>query len=299
MSFTQEQLEERRSFLGASEVSAALGLSRYKTPYQLWREKVLGDEVDISERLAIEIGNALEPVILERFTRSTGLVVTDRQLVITDPANPWRRATLDGRASDGNLVEAKSVGFAHPDEWGEEDTDMIPMEYFCQTQRQLSLDTAEFCYVPVIVLNRTERLYKIQRDNDFIADMIERERQFMEMVWNKTPPDPISLADLKLRYPTDNGMSIQADITVAAAVDHLKNVKAELKTLEAREEELKISIAGFMGDATTLVTSMGETLCTYKSQNRSGIDSKSLRKDHPTIADAYTKVSSFRVLRLK
>lgn len=290
---------DRSMGLGASDASAACGLSKWKTPYQLWREKVLGDQPDISEKLAIEVGKALEPVIIDRFARSTGLAVTDQQRIVVDSSNPWRWVTLDGVASDGALIEAKSVGFANPEDWGEEDTDMIPMSYYCQTQHALSCVGAETCYVPVIVLNRTERLYKIQRDNDFIADMIEREKQFMEMVWNKTPPDPISIADLNLRYPADNGMSIIADISTAAAIDDFTHVKAELKALEKREEALKLAIGAFMGDASELVDSMGRTLCTYKSQSRSGLDTKGLKKDHPTIAQAYATSSQFRVMRLK
>lgn len=291
---------DRRLGCGASDAAAAIGLSKWKTPYQLWREKVLGDQPDISEKLAIEVGKALEPVIIERFSRNTGLFVADQQLVVTDPDNPWRWVTLDGRASDGGLVEAKSVGFANPEDWGEEDTDMIPMSYFAQTQHGLScVPDAPYCYVPVIVLNRTERLYKIQRDNDFIADMIERERQFMELVWNKIPPELTTMADVKLAYPRDTGTSVVADMSIAGLVSDMKHVKEELKALSAQEEVMKVTIASFMGDASTLVLETGETLCTYKSQSRNSLDSKALSKAYPDIAEAYAKVSSFRVMRLR
>ena len=147
--------------LGASDAAAAVGLSKWKTPYQLWQEKLgiaANDDHD-AEALHLEMGNALEPLAIARFERKQKLTVSDRQVRVVDPTWDKRWVTVDGLASDGGLVEAKSVGFADPREWGDEfDDGAIPMHYLLQTQHAMACTVASHTWVPVIELNRQFRI---------------------------------------------------------------------------------------------------------------------------------------------
>lgn len=100
-----EQLERRRSSLGASEVAAVCGLDPFKSALDVWASKkgLLTD--DAGE--AAEWGNLLEPVILQRYADSRGVKLT-RPGTLTG-AEPWITATPDAVAS-GRNVQAKAVG---------------------------------------------------------------------------------------------------------------------------------------------------------------------------------------------
>ena len=58
---TREQfLRERRSGIGGSDVAAILGLSRWKTAYQVWQEKTGRAAIDEGDNERLHFGNVLE-----------------------------------------------------------------------------------------------------------------------------------------------------------------------------------------------------------------------------------------------
>ena len=71
---------DRRAGLGASDAPAALGLSPWKTPLELFLEKT-GRAAPVEEKLSMRIGRALEPVVLRAFVDETGLAVTRQQVI--------------------------------------------------------------------------------------------------------------------------------------------------------------------------------------------------------------------------
>lgn len=294
------EVVDRSLGLGASDAAVAIGKSKWKTPYQLFREKVFGDAPDISELLHIEVGNALEPVAIKRFERNNNLTVGHRQDVLYDKKRPWRWVTLDGVASDNGLVEAKSVGFADPNEWGEDQSDFIPLHYYIQVQHGLDIADLKHAYVPVIMLNRSERLYQITRDDEFINELVKLEEKFYhDYLLPKVAPPLTNMIDFAIAHPLDNGTSIMATHSVLATATLFKDTKSRIKELEEQEERLTFQVAAFMGDATTLLDLNGLPVLTYKQQSRTTLDSKGIKKDHPGIYDAYSNVSSFRVMRIR
>lgn len=293
------ELIDRNTGLGASDAAAACASSKWKTPYQLWLEKTGQSDIDLKEKLQIQIGNALEPVILDRFVKAQKVQIFDQQRQFVDPERPWRWATVDALSSDGGLVEAKSVGFADPKDWGENETEEVPLQYWIQCMHGMSCTGLKFTWLPVVVLNRTERLYRIQRDDDYIVQMIEREHEFMQHVWNNVAPDARTLEDCGIAWPTDDGSTIVADAETEENAARLKNVKVNAKALDVQEEELKTAIAVFMREASTLIDASGHQLLTYKSQSRTTVDSKALRQDHPALAEQYNRTTSFKVMRVK
>ncbi len=99
-STNEEQWHAVRSEgIGASEIAAALGCSRYMTPRQLWARKVglPVDEMPVHDRM--RWGTALEPVAAAWLENEWRVAVQRPEPFTVDvhPVHEWMRATLDGR----------------------------------------------------------------------------------------------------------------------------------------------------------------------------------------------------------
>lgn len=279
---------DRNSGLGASDCPAVLGVSPWVTPLQLWERKV-GLAPEQPENMAMRLGSALEPIVIQEFTHKTGLSVTDQQRRIVDPANEWRWATLDGIASDGALVEAKTTSRAEG--WGEEGTDQIPDYYIAQVQHQMAVAGFELAWVPVLIAGRDFRVYRVERDEDVIQYINREESAFWQRVVSREAPPPQS-ADASRVFVRDNGKSIAASGGIGAAWLELialkRRAKEDLEQIDALENQIKL----FMGEASVLTDNAGQPLVTWKaSKDSSKTDWKALAESlqpSPELLAQYT-----------
>ncbi|HEY0684701.1 MAG TPA: YqaJ viral recombinase family protein [Steroidobacter sp.] len=292
MSLTAVQLKERAYGIGASESAAVIGLSAYRSPLEAYLQKVNdADGVprkpeDPKDRLRLEGGSALEPVILGHFERTTEMPVTDRQLRVHDPKHPWRWVTLDGRASDGGLVEAKKTEITGA-VWGDGDED-VPDDYYCQAQHGMACTDAQHVYVPVLLPRWEFAIYIIRRDDEFIDLMTKRQLEFMERLRTRTPPPVQSLEDAKLMWPRNKPLlRVTADATTTEIAQQLANLKAQMKRDEEKKEQLELQIKCAMGEAEELVGRTGR-LATWKN-NKDGtkFDQESFAIHHPDLWRKY------------
>lgn len=291
MSFTPEQLLERRKGLGASDSAAACGLSKWKTRLQLYLEKTGQAQPTDQEALHLEMGHALEPMILTRFERKQKLTVTNRQEKFVDPDWPKRWSTVDGISSDWGVVNAKSVGFADPREWGDESEDSaVPMEYLISSQHEMACTDLSFAWLPVVVLNRQFRIYRIERDDELIELVTNKEKEFMEMVEARTPPPPADLEDAKLLWPSHKtNKRVDADDDIAQAVRRLKRSKARAEKLGELQDALKLHIQRHMADAAELIY-IGKPICTWKQAKPSmKFDEDAFALRHPRVYQKYLR----------
>ncbi|HEY1900731.1 MAG TPA: YqaJ viral recombinase family protein [Steroidobacteraceae bacterium] len=297
MKFTEAELAERRTGLGASEAAASVGLSPWKTQLQLFMEK-MGSEVvadpDTEEELALhlEMGIALEPVALSRFTFRTKFQVTDRQRKVVDPQWPRRWVTLDGISSDMGLVEAKSTGFASPDDWGDPLEDgSVPMQYLLQCQHGMACTGLEHAWMPLIITNRQFRLYRIQRDEELIQLLTRQQRAFWDLVEAKSPPAAVSLEDAKIAWPKDaKGTKAKITPETLEALQRHHRVRANIKQFEAEKEELELAVKSVMGTISELVDVTGAPLVTWRQNKASNVfDVDKFAFEHPTLYPKYLK----------
>jgi len=181
--------------IGASDAAAACGASRYKSRYQLWREKTgeLNPEPPTEQ---MRWGLWLEPAITQAYYERTGLELRGQQVCWEHLQYPWMRSTLDTIA-ESRLVEFKSVGYSIGHHLGEDgDSDSLPPEWILQVQHQLAVTGFEVCDVAVFLGHLLElRLYPIIRNDDLIARLIESESEFWESVQNRTLPPPETIDD--------------------------------------------------------------------------------------------------------
>lgn len=281
--FTAEQLEDRRKYLGASECSAALGMSSFFSTYELYLSKQ-GKGKPIEKTIPMMVGTALEPVCLDLLEREDSVMVVDRQRLFVDDSTPWRRCTIDGYVhAESAIVEAKTSGDFRG--WGDGE-DEVPLPYLYNAMHSLMcIPEAKKVLFPVLIGGRTYRRYTVKRDDELIDLVRQGEEHFRKVWWEPGIAPPASnQTDIKLMYPKDHGITKTASANDAGKISDLKALKASEKVLKEKIEKAELVVKDLIGDAATMIDVKGAVLATWKTQSRD---------------EFVTKASSFRVLRLK
>lgn len=291
--------QDRSHFIGGSDAAAVMGLSPYTTPVELWQEKTgrkRKDPVDPMRAKILARGHKLEPFIREMAIdklRERGLKV---ELVACneryrDDEFPFLSCEIDfelrltGEIVIGgqllNLkrehinVDAKSVtGFARK-KWGMEDTEDVPIEYACQFQHGLMITDRNLCLVAALRSFDDVDLFWTQRDDETIAGMRAREVAFWDCVQTGRAPDPLTFDDIKLLFPQDNGLAIEATVEIAEKVAQLKQIGEQRREWEKAEEVLKFEVGEYISPNSRL-TYKGQDICSWKGQNDTRLDQQLL-----------------------
>jgi predicted phage-related endonuclease len=103
---------DRTQGLGGSDIPALLGFSPFRTPFDLYLEKIGGKDYEQNlspeKKRILGIGSELEDFVIKQFEEEHGAQVARRQerIVSTDHNFLW--ATIDGMC-EGSVVEVKTT----------------------------------------------------------------------------------------------------------------------------------------------------------------------------------------------
>ncbi|KKN36573.1 hypothetical protein LCGC14_0772430 [marine sediment metagenome] len=276
-------LAERRTGLGGSDAPAVLGISSWSTPYELWAEKSgLIEAGDLSDKECVQWGDRLEGVIGEAYAEKTGRTVTrwPKYTIARHNEHHWMICTPDatqvghptndppGFQKRGDL-QIKTANQYKLCEWQDEP----PLAYQVQLQHELAVTGDEWGTLAVLIGGQTSREFDFLRNERFIAALMEQEEAFWDRVQSGNPP-PVdgskatTSALLKL-HPEDSGEAIDLPAEAAQWDKELAEVKANLKALEARENELKNQLRDAIGKATYGLLPDGGRY-SWKTQNKQG-----------------------------
>ncbi|MHB1024028.1 MAG: YqaJ viral recombinase family nuclease [Acidobacteriaceae bacterium] len=295
----QIQQPDRATYIGGSDAATILGVSPWQTRYQLWAKKsgLVQEVVDPAKEKIFARGKRLEPVILQMFEDESGLRVDHRNRRFQDSEYPFLAAEIDGETGNEN-IDAKSAQPFSRHLWGEPGSDDIPIYYAAQFMHGLMVTGRDICHVAAMIGLDDFRIFKIHRDDELIALIRERELEFWELVQNQTPPPIETAEDAMSVWPTSHLETAEVSEAVADMVQEIKMVKAQIKGLETREEELRDAILPAFQDAEAIARA-GRILATWKSQNATRLDQKAITAAHPEIVEQLKVMSSTRVLRIK
>lgn len=299
-------LEEMKTGIGASEAAAAIGLSKYKTAYQLWLEKTGQAQPEPSGEEA-EWGLLHEPNILDRFARKQGVEVVHVPF-LRDAKHAFMIAHPDGLiAGTACGVQAKSVdkdAFRFSEQWGEPDapgnpSDQVPLAYYYQAQHEMRVAGWEMLRFAVLVGGNRDVTYTVPRDEDLIEDLIELEAAFWRNVQERVAPEVKTIVEAAQRYPNASRLEIEATPEIVEACNRLAMAKAAVKNSEEEVDGLGAAVRGFMGEADTLVHA-GEVLATWKGQSSRRFSESKMLELYPDVDVDACKVSgSYRRFLLK
>lgn len=107
----QDVSKDREKFIGGSDIPVILGISTFKTRWQLLQEKAGIIENDFSGNEYTEYGNIMEPKIRDYVNQTQGLSCEEARFITRD-----LRAHLDGYDPDSDVVlEIKTTSQIHED----------------------------------------------------------------------------------------------------------------------------------------------------------------------------------------
>lgn len=174
----------RHKGLGASDIPVIMGVSPWKTPYQLWEEKIQDEPPENKTSYILEKGKETEVIARNWYSK-----IYKRPMSATTKVHPeydFLRASLDGYDADMGLVlEIKLVG--------KEDHDLakqgkIPNKYIPQLQAQLLVTGAKSVHYFSFCEGHGE-IVVILPDPEYQQKILKAARAFWSSVLTKTPPE--------------------------------------------------------------------------------------------------------------
>lgn len=283
----EEWLMARRKGLGGSDIGAIMGVNPYKTPYELWKEKIEGKEYTNSE--AAYWGHILEEPVANEFSKRTGKKVAKVNYMLQHPKYDFMLANIDRRVVGENaILECKTTNEYNKKLWKD---DEVPASYIFQCMHYMAVTGAEKAYIACLVGGQKYIYKEIQRDEDLIQFMIEREKEFWDCVKNKIPPSDSKPSEL---YIKDNGKTIELDLLEELqAWDDIQEQKTKLQNLE---DECKEKIQFKLKDAQ--IALFRERKVTWKNQISHRVNTKRLKEEQPEVYKAYLKEVNTRVFKI-
>ena len=295
-----EWLEARRKGIGGSDASAILGQNQWESPLSVYMDK-RGIAPEKEETEAMRQGNDCEEVVAKRFERESGLKVKRCNKLIQHPDYPWMLANIDRQVVCKGFVglECKTTSpFGKTDFEG----GSIPANYFWQCQHYMAVTGAEEWYLAIMVFSTSFHIFRIPRDENAIAQLIEAERSFWhDHVLAGVPPYPIgSDADdeaIDQMYSTARYDGVANIDDMRNDLETLALYEKEAKSLDEKIKAIKQNVKLRMGMFTN--ANCGRWKITWKDQSRTSIDSKRLKAELPETFAMYSKTSVSRPLKIE
>lgn len=302
--------EQRQKFLGGSDIAAVIGMSRWKTPYQLWLDKTTppSDKPEANRNVKAR-GKVWEAVVAEMLVdelQSHGhkVEVLNRNARYQDKEVPYFACEVDFelRMDDDPEpwnVELKTVHPLAAGAWGESFTDQYPVDYAAQCAWGLGVTGRRRGILAPLFGADEIRVYAYEADDDVIPWLRTKGREFWEQyVVPKVPPPATTVEDLNSLYAKQGESGLLADSEMTELILQLRQCSREIDAANAKWDLLEFRIKSMMKDASHLFVGEKEAL-TWREQKTSVLDQKALREQHPTLVKEFTRTGSTRVFKLK
>lgn len=293
-------LKERQKGIGGSDVGAILGVNKWKTPFQVYLEKTeeITEINDQSE--AAYWGDQFEEVVAKEFEKRTGKKVRRDRRHFQHIDYPFMVANIDRRVVGENaILECKTANQFLAKEW---DSEEIPDSYLLQVQHYLAVTGAEKGYIAVLIGGQKFIWKEIERDEELIGMMIEKEKEFWDLVQNKIPPalDGSSAAEKYLNEKfakAEKGSEKSLESKYKELIEDYFSYKATAKTFEEKANEIENNIKLELGKSE--IGSIDKYQVNWKQVVSKRVDNKILKAEYPEIYEKVCKESISRRFNIK
>jgi len=176
-------LSYRQKHIMATDAAIVLGLNNFKDMHQLWQEKMGFIEPEPTNTAMLR-GQTLEPIARDLLCEQLNLQF--EPMVIESSQYPWMGASLDGISQEvGCICEIKCMKLSKHLQVSQ---DTIDPCHYAQMQHQLACSGTYVAYYASYHPDAALTVIKVDRNDDYIDEMIEKEKEFFfETMCNMQP----------------------------------------------------------------------------------------------------------------
>ena len=304
----EQQQTARKTYLGGSEIAAAMGVSKWTTPLALWAEKTgkLPDD-PLRNSEAMEIGLELQEYVARKFERRTGKKLRADQQELVHPAYPYLRGHADYIVlNEDATFDSKTTSAYQLKAW---EGETIPLDYVLQQnwymglKKALNLKGWQSAYLGVLIGGQRFLWKQFAFDPALFDEQVASAVKFWT-AFVEQDVMPVAMAndqDLLVQlFPAEQGplrllnvsgdQAHDVDTLLTRRASSLRQIKTEELIVEDCEAKLKQAI----GETGGLVTARHRV--TWQLQTSKRLDYARLRLDG--IYNQYCRDTSTRALRV-
>lgn len=245
--------EVRRTGLGGSDIASVLGLSPFRTAFEVWLEKT-GQLEPFSGNAATELGSLAESIVADKFAERHGLKLQRKNVTARHAVCKWAFAHIDRKiVGRKEALEVKTTVVS--DGWGEEGTDEIPTHILPQVHHQMWVEDLERIHVSCWQMHRWRIAdYVVERDLEWDQLIAEAGDAFWRCVEDRVEPmvqynAPGVLAALSRAYDVDTSKIVE----LPSVAQSLHETRAELmkraSELSSAADAIKAELLHMQRDA--------------------------------------------------
>ncbi len=304
---------DRRKYIGGSDIATVLGISPWRSPVELYADKVKPPSEEPRRKRVFFRGERWEAAVAEMLTTAleheghkVEIIGKNRRFV--DATVPHFAAEIDFEVRlndepDITNVELKTVHPFKMRDWGDSGSDTLPVWYTAQAMWGLGVapDARKRCIVAPLFGADELRIFEILRDDETIAAMRERALAFWtNHVMRQVPPLPTAVADLDAIFPSDDEKrpALIADPDLEEKYLRLRANRAEIKARELEGEALEFQVKRALADCGSLIVN-GKEAVTWRTRATSWLDQSGLKDAHPKLVKEFTRKGEARVFIVK
>ena len=284
--------EKRNLYVGGSDVATILGLNKYKTQFELAKEKVGIVKNEFKGNEYTEYGNILEPQIREYINAINETKFKPDTRIDNEKGI---RSNTDGFDKENQLIlEIKTHG-------------KNPTLKVYEAQMQLYMYQFDVPYGWLALYERPDN-FDTEFDSDRLKiNLVKRDDEYIQKIL-----DAIETFWIRCEYLKDNPEMTEQEYLsigqnelamVAKQIEKLELQLANFKEIEKQHKEMKKKLYDLMDEYDIKKWETDNIIITRKlPTTRTSIDTKRLKEECPDIFEAFTKVSKVSgsvVIKLK
>lgn len=294
----KEWLKYRKKGIGGSDAGAVCGLNPYRTAMQVYNDKI-SNAIEEIDNEAMRQGREFEDYVARRFMEAAGKKVRRANSMYYSEAHPFMLADVDRMVVGENAgLECKTASPFMAEHWKD---GKIPLSYQIQCYHYMSVCDADAWYIAVLIYGREFKYYRLERDEEMLADLVRIEQDFWENHVQKRilpEPDGSKLADSVIADYFKRSMA--GSIPLKGFDERLKRreeLKGNIERMETEKKKIEQELKIYMGEAERAENESYRV--SWKSVSSSRLDEPRLKEEQPEVYAKYQKTIQSRRLMVK
>lgn len=284
----QEWLNYRKQGIGGSDAGAVCGLNPYKTAMEVYQDKV-SLETEEFDNEAMRQGRDFEDYVARRFTEVTGKKVRRANAMFCHETYPFMRADVDRMVVGEKAgLECKTASPFLADKWQD---GQVPIHYYIQCLHYMTVCDVDAWYIAVLIFGREFKYYRMERDEEMIADLIRIEQDFWQnhVLKGQMPsPDGSKLADSVIAEYYKQTIAETIPLTgFNEKIKRRQELSEIIGKMDTEKRQIEQELKLYLGEAE--IAENEQYRVSWKAVHSNRLDEKRLKEEEPEIYEKYKK----------